>query len=597
MKLTRSLHAACFLLLAFADASCPAQASLKLPLDPAGITALNAKNKDGYAALSKIHDLKDFDKEMAAFPVLVEENKDFVVSNNGNANIVFAIGALLKKNHPNERTLSAKLALIDDSYKQNLPSYALGYFASRMASLLFKQDYAREAKRYGLISVALFSEDDCALNERFEDANRAMYEQTKSKTPLKHVYYEADGVVHCAGDEASRIAVLGKIEAKLGETEDAAASFNASLKIHPNVDAYVGLATIDEAAGDKSDELRLLTSAYLTGRLDTDSIAKAKALYLELNPRGTEAEYSALMDTEYAKTFSNPVKETPAPHAATGTQHVVLDELFTGADCEPCTSPDLASEAALERYSRSQYVLVVYHNNAPSSDPLTNDVGEDRAKYYVTHGSTPHTFLNGNELDLEEGLGTHAQIAFDELASNVDKLLATPAEGSLSVAATARGRAVEVTVSAKPPKVKHKAHLQVLLLENPVSYSGHNTLRFHPMVVRASAEETPGARGFSIPAHKAIARSVTFNLAKIEAANLAYYEESKQALVKRLSAAIANGAFDKQEVEKIGEFREQKNLIDPNHLAVVAFLQDDVTKRVLTAKYVVVGTGAVAETK
>jgi hypothetical protein len=276
---------------------------------------------------------------------------------------------------------------------------------------------------------------------------------------------------------------------------------------------------------------------------------------------------------------------------------VVLDEFFTGADCEPCTSPDLATEAALERYSRDQLVLAVYHNNAPSSDPLTNDVGEDRAKYYSTQGSTPHTFLNGKELDLEEGLGTHAKIAFDELTSVVDKLLATPAEGSLKVAAAAKGGTVEVTVSGKPGSVKHKAHLQVLLLENPVSYSGYNTLRFHPMVVRASAEDGHGARGFAVPVGGEVAHTVTFHLKQIEAANLAYYEESKQALVKKLSAAIASGAFDKKEVEKMGEFRENKNLIDPKRLAVVAFLQDDATKQVLTATYAVVVPETVAEAK
>jgi hypothetical protein len=63
--------------------------------------------------------------------------------------------------------------------------------------------------------------------------------------------------------------------------------------------------------------------------------------------------------------------------------------------------------------------------------------------------------------------------------------------------------------------------------------------------------------------------------------------------VKRLSAAIASGAFDKKEVEKMGEFREHKNLIDPKHLAVVAFLQDDATKQVLTATYTVVSASAV----
>ena len=585
--------AACLLLLPLAGTSGVAQAPLQLPLDSSGITALEAKTKTGYDALNKLFALKDFDKEMAQIPTLIAENKDFVISNNGNANIVFAIQSLLKTNHPDPTAFAAQLASIDKSYQANLPAYALGYFASRMASMLLKKDYLAEAKRYASMSVSSFNEDDCGLYERFDDAERALYEQKKSKTPLKHVYYEEDGAVHCADDRAERLAVLGKIETKLGETQDAAANFNATLKVHPNMDAYAGLAAIDETAGDKAGELRLLTSAYLTGRLDPDKIEKAKALYLEVNPGGTEAGYIALLDMEYAKTFANPVKEVAAPAAPASSQHVVLDEFFTGADCEPCTAPDLATDAALERYTRDQFVLVVYHNNAPTSDPLTNNVGEDRAKYYATQGSTPHTFLNGKELDLEEGLGTHAQIAFDQLSSAADKLLISPAGPALEVAATAVGGVIEVAVTGKPAKAPGKSHLQVLLLENPVSYSGRNTLRFHPMVVRASAEEKPGARGFSIAFDGSVSRKISFHLDKLEEEDLAYYEQSKQDLVKRLSAAIASGAFDKKEVEKMGEFREHKNLIDPKRLAVVAFLQDDATKQVLAATYTVVSASAV----
>jgi hypothetical protein len=590
MKLKIWQSTACLLVLPLACVPCIAQASLQLPLDPAGITAFEGKTKAGYAALRKIPAFKDFDKEMAQFPALIAENKEFVISNNGNANVVFAIEDLLKKNHPDPKVFAAELAPIDKSYKDNLPAYAFGYFSTRMASLLLKKDYLDEARRYALTSVALYSEDDCRLYERFDDAERAYYDQKNSKTPIKHVYYEEDGAVHCADDRAERIAMLGKIEAKLGESKGAADNFNAALKVYPNMDAYVGLAAIDESAGDKAGELSLLTSAYLTGRLESEKIAKAKALYLELNPGSTEAGYIALMDEEYARTFANPVKESAAP---TGSHHVVLDEFFTGADCEPCTAPDLATDAALERYTRDQFVLVVYHNNAPSSDPMTNDVGEDRAKYYATHGSTPHTFLNGKELDLEEGLGTHAQTAFDQISSAVDKLLTFPAGPALEVAATGAGGVIEVAVTGKPAKALHKSHLQVLLLENPVSYSGRNTLRFHPMVVRASAEEKAGARGFSIAAGGSVSRKASFHLDKIEQDNLAYYEESKQDLVKRLSAAIASGAFDKKEVEKMGEFREHKNLIDPKHLAVVAFLQDDATKQVLTATYTVVSASAV----
>jgi hypothetical protein len=592
----RKLSSPGFWLLVLPLASLPglAQATLQLPLDPSGITAIEEKTKGGYAALGKVGALKDFDKEMAQIPTLIAENKDFVITNNGNANIAFLIESMLKRNHPEKKILADDLMLIDKSYQANLPPYALGYFATRMASLLLKQDYPEEAKRYASMSVALFNEDDCRLVERFDDAERALYDQKKSKTQLKHVYFEEDGAEHCADDRAGRLGKLGKIQAKLAETQDAAASFNAALKVHSNMDAYVGLAALDEAAGDKAGELRMLTDAYLTGRLEPENIAKAKALYLELNPGSNEDAYAALMDQEYAKTFSNPVKEA-ALQLRTGASHpVVLDELFTGADCEPCTAPDLATEAMLNSSTRDEFVLVVYHNNAPSSDPLTNDVGEDRAKYYGTKGSTPHTFLNGKEVDLEEGLGTHAQIAADQLVSATNKLLAAPAGPSLSVAASASNGVIEVSVNGKPHNALSKSHLQVLLLENPVSYSGRNTLRFHPMVVRASAERTAGATGFPIAAGAPVSRKTSFHLDKIEQDNLAYYDESVQDLLKRLSAAIASGAFDKKEVEKMGEFPEHKNRIDPNHLAVVAFLQDDATKKVLTATYAVVATKSAA---
>jgi tetratricopeptide (TPR) repeat protein len=585
MKISRVPFVA---LIALAVAPCVAQTRLKLPLDTAGITALNDRSKPGQEALSKIYEVKDFDKAMAMFPTLAAQHKDFMTSNNANANVAYMIGGLLRTKHPEAKSFDAQLALIDKSYKENLPPYALGYLAARMAPMLQKNDYVAEAKRYAEMSVDLYNQEDCLVWERYYDALREWYEQKKSKTPLQHVYYEADGVEHCDSDHADRIAELGKIEVKLGETKEAGKNFELALKLHPNMDAYAGLAAMEAAAGDKVGELRSLDAAALTGRLEAEDIAKAKAVYLELHPESSEAAHQALLDATYAKTFVNPVKVTPA--VAAGPQHVVLEELFTGADCEPCTAPDLATEAALERYTREQMVLVVYHNNAPGPDPMTNDVGEDRAKYYNTHESTPHTFLNGKEYDLEEGLGTHAQTAYEELTSDVDKLLPAAVEGTLKIAATVSSGTVSVSVSGKPGKAKGKSHLQVLLLEDPVSYSGHNTLRMHPMVVRASADAKPGERGFALLPEGKIAHKVSFTLASVEQANLAYYAESQQALLKRLSALIASGSFDKKEVEKMGEFREHRNLIDPTHLAVVAFLQDDATKRVLTAVYAKVET-------
>jgi hypothetical protein len=51
------------------------------------------------------------------------------------------------------------------------------------------------------------------------------------------------------------------------------------------------------------------------------------------------------------------------------------------------------------------------------------------------------------------------------------------------------------------------------------------------------------------------------------------------------------GGMTKAEVDKMAAFPEQKNLIHPGRLAVIAFLQADDSKKVLQAVYVPV-TGA-----
>jgi len=251
----------------------------------------------------------------------------------------------------------------------------------------------------------------------------------------------------------------------------------------------------------------------------------------------------------------------------------VLGELFTGAGCEPCISPDLAFDAALKRYNRHEFVLLVYHDNSPAIDPLANPVTDERGKYYATGGSTPHAHLDGKLLDLVQGLSSHAQESADKISAEIDEQISKPVDTNIVLSATRHGDDVDVTAHVQGPPNSRSRRLHLDLVEKEVSYSGENSLRINPMVVRATAQQTDSESGFPIPAGGVLDIHYTFEITKIEAANRAYYDHVDESLKKR-----SNGAMG-------AEYREKKVVIDPAQLAVAAFVQDDSNKTVQGASY------------
>jgi hypothetical protein len=122
-------------------------------------------------------------------------------------------------------------------------------------------------------------------------------------------------------------------------------------------------------------------------------------------------------------------------------------------------------------------------------------------------------------------------------------------------------------VKAEVDKVKSKSpdlKLQVALVEEHLTYSGENGIRFHPMVVRSLGGAQ--AEGFTIDPSKATSVEHTFDLAKIT-------EELKAHL-------------DDFETKRKITFSQKKHDIDAGGLSVVAFVQDAKTKQVLQAAFV-----------
>ena len=86
----------------------------------------------------------------------------------------------------------------------------------------------------------------------------------------------------------------------------------------------------------------------------------------------------------------------PYPGRKGKSDRVSLVELFTGAQCPPCVTADVAFDALGKTYKPSEVILLEYHLNIPRPDPLNNPDTEERAKYYgKSIEGTPTMFVNG----------------------------------------------------------------------------------------------------------------------------------------------------------------------------------------------------------
>ena len=583
-----SIAIACIVLLAGAVKSL-AQVPLQLPTDHEGIVAMNALQLKQEMEFRKSIRTDDTGQILGALPDVIRKDYAAMETKGGVSNIAHAFGDYLKKNPSEIKMVEARLEEVQVALKAAVPSFYRGIFDEEMARILLQQDVDLPAAE-GLAQsgVALFDRGDCLQDDRFGAESHHVYDEAKAKHPVPFTYHAEEGDEHCAQSLAARYATLGKIQAKRGNVDEAAKSFDKALKAHANADAALGVAPIDGAKGDEAGELEMYEVASLTGALSPEDVKSARALYAKLNPGSEASDYDALLDARYARTFANPVVDRDAKVPPQSPQKVVLEELFTVADCEPCVSPDLATEAVLKHYGREQVVVAVYHDNAPGPDPLTTATSEARAKYYGTGDSTPHVMVDGKEIEIEEGPPSHAQSSFEIMTKAIDPLLATSGKASLRVVPQMDGDLVHVTVSGDANSLPAKTRLEILLVETEVSDTGKNTLRFQQMVVRAAAAAKAGELGLPVNSQTSISANYTFNLKQVEADHLKYYDDYREGFEKRMSAFIDKGYFTRAEIDKMAQFREPRNLVHSDRLAVIAFLQSEETKEVTQSSYAAV---------
>ena len=427
-----------------------------------------------------------------------------------------------------------------------------------------------DAVRLAGKSVPLLSQDDFMAKAlaMHNERQASLGARTPGRTP--DPFPRAESEERWTGIRANHLSVLGRALLLQGHTADAEARLRESYALAPVMETALALSTLSETAGKLNDALDLAVAAQLTGRMTAPEFARLHAIYRKTH-NGSLDGLDVLLDTTYLAKHVNPIVTTKYTPTPARTNRTVLAELFTGAACVPCVSVDLSFERELERYSRAELALLVYHIHAPTSDPFSNFAVEARSGYYGIHAA-PTVLLDGVIAPVGEGGGPLAAEIFDRLDAAVGKRLEVKPSGRITVTASRTGPIVSARMSVSDgPESSETVRLQAALVEDAASYSGENGLRIQPMIVRAMLGHG-NERG--VPLGKSAPGTIAWDvdLSKLEADNLAYYDWYTADLKKRANIDAS--------------FRETKNTINANHLSLVVFLQDDVTHEVLQSAFV-----------
>lgn len=249
---------------------------------------------------------------------------------------------------------------------------------------------------------------------------------------------------------------------------------------------------------------------------------------------------------------------------------VVLAELFTGAECNPCQAADHAFDLLSQYYPRTSLVILEHHLHIPGADPLTNPSSLARYEYYGGGFGTPTTFINGAERMTGGGPAVLKKNYYLQYKDVIDRSLKGSTVPSLEPKVRHDGDAVTVHVDTLPlgDDTEH-LDLHVALVENSVEYLGGNTIGHHAFVVR---HLTDGVSGVALkrPEVRIVIREI--KLDKIEAGLNEYLD-----------------GFEKSPPERyqgFGGWTQRPVQLNRDNLAIVVWVQDRETKQVVQSAYV-----------
>jgi hypothetical protein len=269
---------------------------------------------------------------------------------------------------------------------------------------------------------------------------------------------------------------------------------------------------------------------------------------------------------EYSKTMP-PFKPDEFKGRKGKSDRAVLVELFTGSECGPCVSVDLAYDSLGRTYKPTEVVLLQYHAHIPGPDPLVSKDGVARMDFYNKKDddkSTPQIYINGKMDSTGGGAQPRmAKLKYQTYRETIDDLLEKPATVKLTATVSLKGD--ELTIKGNVSNLEkpgEKISLRFALAEERVRFQGGNGVRYHHSVVRAMPG---GPKGFPLP-KATVEQTVSIKLDEVRATNNKALDDF-QADLKKQGADFTFGSRP----------------MDLRNLKVVAFVQNDETNEILQA--------------
>ena len=279
------------------------------------------------------------------------------------------------------------------------------------------------------------------------------------------------------------------------------------LKKQPyNAEILFALATQAERTGQKDQAISYLSEVVALPMLESTLLRlragqppdtstpseNLKKLWTEKN--GSEEGFQQFVDEVYRKKIGEYLTEIrekiPVPAAADRGNKRVLVELFTGMQCPPCVSADLALAAIGKTYKPDEVIIVRHHQHIPLPDGLVNQDSEERGAYYET-GSTPTIVVNGMIVDARFYAGPiqAAGPAYSVLRQVIDPRLFEKTEVALELTAAVTDGQLNISATATgiPDELLPSCRLRLAIVENELHTiipGGSNGIRDHEYLVR-----------------------------------------------------------------------------------------------------------------
>ena len=392
---------------------------------------------------------------------------------------------------------------------------------------------------------------------------------TELKTAKK---YAVDAVSKI--DTKTTIEDLIKLRLNLGTVENAQGKYKEALNELLKIESYAApwdteywylVGNIYEKLGKKDKGF----DAYLFGSIfpeenpiaaAVDRIAKEKGLSKEDVENKIEKIKDGMKDFDLGK-FKR----------KGNSKKVVVAELFTGAECPPCVAADHAFDKLSEYYSQNDVVILEYHVHIPGPDPITNQSSFSKYGWYGGNFGTPTVFLDGVENIGGGGPDFVAKNRASVYLYSLDKYLNEQPGVNITGSAVLQNDKVNLNLGIEQAKEDlSNCFVQIALIEKSIDYTGANGVNKHIYVVRHLVNNADGIKTAITGGKQTITE--TIDIAQVESGIKKYLDDPTTDSSWRPGTRFSG-------------WKSRPDTINRSNLAVVVYVQNAETKKILQAKY------------